>query len=182
MKLDGSRLPALLDDLEAAVREFRTIFENDASGWSRGPSGKWTAGQHADHVAVVLALVAGNFEVAADQLRQGTIGPRPWRDPLQALAVWVLTREPFPRGGKAPDFAAPGPTPSRDQVFARMAEGAARHRAVAEPLSPEQCDRLWIWNPFAPKLRWHYTLPEMVRVHATHTRHHLRLAKAAAES
>jgi len=31
----------------------------------------------------------------------------------------------------------------------------------------------WTANPFVP--RWHYTLPELVRVQTVHVRHHLRL-------
>jgi len=182
MKLDSSRLPALLDDMNAALREMREHFERDASGWSRGPAGKWTAGQHVEHVVHVLALTATGLERAAEELQAGRLGTRPWRDPLQALFVALVTREPFPSGGKALKATQPGPTPSREQVFPRLAEGMARHRALAERVSPEDADRIWIWNPFVPKLRWHYRLPEIIRVHATHTRHHFRLAQKASRT
>jgi len=182
MKLDATRLPELLDDLDAAVREARAAFAVETAEWTRGPAGKWTAGQHMAHVGVVLLHTAGDFENAAAEMAAGRLGPRPWRDPLQALAIRFLTRERFPRGGRTPPIAEPGPTPSREQAFARIEQGAARHRALAERLSPDERRRIWIWNPVVPQLRWHYTLPEMVRVHASHTRHHVRLAQEAARS
>ena len=33
-------------------------------------------------------------------------------------------------------------------------------------------DQLWIRNPFMTRMRWHYSLPEAVRIQAVHVRHH----------
>lgn len=179
MKLNAPRLPVLLDDLDAALRELIAPFERGGAGWDRGPADGWTAGQHVEHVGRVLAMSADALERAGDALRRGDLGRRPWRDPIQALFVGMITRK-YPRGGRSPKGGLPGPSPGREVAFTLVAQGAVRHRAVAEALTEAERDRLWIWNPYAPKLRWHYTLPEIVRVHATHARHHARGAAEAA--
>ena len=180
MKLDAARLPALIDDLDAAAREARAAFASESAGWSRGPVGKWTAGQHLAHAAIMLDTGAGKFEEAERALAAGTLAAKPWRDPIQALVMHMLTRERFPRGGRAPAFGVPGPTGSREQTLAQLDQGAARLRALTQRLPAADAGRIWIWNPYAPQMRWHYTLPEMLRVQASHIRHHLRMAREAA--
>ena len=182
MKLDGAHVPALIDDLEAAVREAKAAFGTESGGWTRAPAGKWTAGQHLAHVGLALGLSADRFEEALAAHEASTLGPRPWRDPIQALAMRVLTGERFPRGAKTPSVCEPGPTASREQTFARIDQGATRLRAVAERVLAADRERVWIWNPYAPRLKWHYTLPEILRVQASHVRHHTRMALEAAGS
>ena len=182
MKLDSSHLPGLLDDMDAAFAAMKSSLSADPAGWARGPAGKWTAGQHADHVALSLEEPLQRLELAVHELRQGTLGPPPRRGIAQALVIRMLMREPFPRGGKAAPFARPGPTPSRESVFARLDAGRARLRRVVESLTPEERERVWLINPFMEKRRWHYRLPEMVRIQATHARHHARQAVAAARA
>ena len=100
----------------------KLAFAADPASWARGPAGKWTVGQHADHVATGLEIMVDRFEKSAEALRQSGIGLRPKRGLAQRILLWMLMREPFPRGGKAPDFARPGPTLSRESVFARIDE------------------------------------------------------------
>lgn len=180
MKLDGSRLPALLDDLEAAVGEFPSALGGDAASWARSPQGKWSAGQHTEHVAFSLEVMCDRFEASLLELRAGRLAPRPRRGPLEALVVLVFMREPFPKGGKAPRVATPGPAPSREAVFERLDRIMPRLRALCAQLTPEERDRVWIQNPFIETRRWHYRLFELVRVETTHARHHRRQAVAAA--
>ena len=178
MKFDTTALPSLLDDLEDAVRDFCENARRDPAAWTRGRPGKWSVGQHADHIAAVLDLTATRFERAVERLRAGTLRPLPWRDPIQAWAVRRLTREPFPRGFRTAAIARPTAAPGMIVVQDRVAKGLRRHRALARALAPEDIARLWIRNPFLP-LRWHYTFPEIVRVHAVHARHHRRLVDEA---
>jgi hypothetical protein len=180
MRLDHSRLPALLDDLEAAVREMKAALGDDGAAWTRAPAGKWTPGQHVEHVAKNLEVMAERFETGARELREGRLAPPPRHGFLEGLFVRLLMREPFPRGGRAPDFVSPGPTCSRDAIFRRLDAGAARHRALCDRLTPEERERIWIVNPFMEARRWHYRLFEAVRVQTTHARHHTRLAREAA--
>jgi hypothetical protein len=174
-KLDGAHLLALLDDLDAALRELAAPFERDDARWAHAATGRWSAGQHVEHVGHVLAIGATALEAAADQLLRGDLGKRPWRDPIQALFVRTVTRK-FPSGARSPRAAVPQAAPERARTFALLAQGALRHRSLGERLAVDQRERLWIWNPYAPALRWHYTFAEEVRVQTTHARHHARKA------
>ena len=173
MRYTADQLPALLDDMDSALLEMTAPFRRDAALWTR-PAGKWTAGQHAEHIAKTLALTAAELGESERRMRTRELPPVPWRGPLQALAVRLLTSEGFPRGGKAPPSVAPGGAPDAAAVLGAIDEGGRRHRDLANRLSAEERARLWFRNPFVP-LRWHYTLAEIVRVHATHTRHHMRI-------
>ena len=53
-----------------------------------------------------------------------------------------------------------------------MREAVGRFRALGAGLDPAARDRLWIRNPNMPTMRWHYSLPESVRIQAVHVRHH----------
>jgi len=177
LELDGLNVPALLDELDIALQELVAPFEKDAARWSSAPAGKWSPGQHVEHVGHVLAIGADALERAADDLLRGDLPPRPWRDPFQALFVHAVTRK-FLKGAKAPSGAVPGATPERERAIGRLAQGLLRHRTLSDKLTPVQRDRLWIWNPYAPRLRWHYTFAEIVRVQTTHAHHHLEQARA----
>lgn len=172
-KLDGAHLPQLLDELDATLRELIGPFERDPSWWTRAFPGKWSAGQQVEHIASLLSIGADALERAAEELLRGDLGARPWRDPFQRLFVFAAMRT-FPKAGRAPAGSVPGPAPDPTRVLARLAQGVLRYRALGERLSVEQRDRLWIWNPYAPRLRWHYTFAELVRVQTTHALHHAR--------
>lgn len=109
----------------------------------------------------------------AARLRAGQLPARPRRGLLQALFVRVVVVGGWmPRGGRASEQVHPSAAPEPGAVAERIALAAARHRTLAAGLTADQRDRLWIPNPFLP--RWHYTLPESLRVHAVHARHHAR--------
>jgi len=177
LKLDGENVPALIDELDLTLQDLVAPFEHDLALWSKAPDGKWSPGQHVEHVGHVLAIGADALERAAEELVRGDLPARPWRDPIQSLFVLALTRR-FPSGGKAPSGSVPSATPERERTIARLAQGLLRHRTLAERLTTDQRDQLWIWNPYAPRLRWHYTFAEVVRVQTTHTQHHLERALA----
>src|SRR5262245_15531319 len=156
MQLTAEQVPALLEEMERAIREFTADLERDPARWDQRQAGKWSPGQHGDHVARMLALSAERLEESADKLRGGALGKRPWRDPLQAYFMGLVTREPFPKGGRSPKHGRPVDTPERGPTLRRIAEGAARHRDFALGLTPEERERIWFWNPFI-RLPWHYT-------------------------
>jgi hypothetical protein len=178
--LAAERIPELLEDLDAALRELTDPWRRDPGGWRRGPAGKWSAGQHVEHVGKVLAIGAEALERSAEQMRAGRLGRRPWRDPLQAWFVGLVTRDPFPRGGRAPKAGMPSAAPEPGRALEAIGAQARRYRDLAADLTVEERGRLWVWNPFLAWPRCHYTLPEVIRVQATHARHHARLAAAAA--
>ena len=163
----------LMRDLENVGLELRARFERAPALWDRGRPGKWTAGQHADHLAVGLRVTNDAFEAAEKRLREGALPPPPARDPLQRLFVTIVLGSGWlPRGGRAPRTIHPRPRPTRDEVLSAFEREIARCRAIGERLSEPERDRLWVPNPFLP--RWRYTFHEIPRVHAVHLRHHLR--------
>jgi len=130
----------------------------------------------------MLALGAEALERGAERLRQGALGRRPWRDPIQAWWVRTVTGTRFPRGGKSIRATIPTLRPEPGPTLKSLLQGAARHRTLAGQFTPDERSALWIWNPIVPWLRWHYTLSEMIRVQATHAWHHARLAAEAASA
>ena len=179
--LDDAHLPDLLGDLDLSVSDLLHLVD-DPAVWIKGPAGKWNVGQHVEHVARSMAMTADAFERAGDALLRGTMEKRPWRDPLQWVFVRMITASRFPRGARSPSASHPQTSPERARALHDVVENARRHRIIADRLTPEQRAAIWIWNPFVPKFRWHYTLPEMLRVHASHNRHHALMATEAIAS
>ncbi|NOT34645.1 MAG: hypothetical protein HOP12_10820 [Candidatus Eisenbacteria bacterium] len=52
--LKGENFELLASDFEAAFDELLRVADDDTSQWTRGRPGKWTLGQHVDHVRVAL--------------------------------------------------------------------------------------------------------------------------------
>jgi len=170
--IDGEHFGALMAELDRAVSELIALAGADPDRWTRGRPGKWTAGKHAAHVGIALAVTADAFEQRLPQVLDGTIGPVPRRGLIESLWIWMFVqRRTLPRGARTPSRFVPGPGPDRTETLDRLRRDVERHRAVGTPLSPVQRDRLWIQSPFIA--RWHYRLAEMIRGHAVHARHHL---------
>jgi hypothetical protein len=179
---DGAHFEALADDLDAAVGELLAPVERDASCWTRAARpGKWSAGQHVDHVTVALNASAAAVEKRESRLRDGSLRERPRRGPLEMLWVAWGTRVGWiPRGIRAPAVTLPNANPDATEVKARLRRAVTRHREVGERLAAADRDRLWIGNPF--RSRWHYNLPELMRMHAVHVRHHARQVAELADA
>lgn len=181
VRIRGERFDVLADDLDAAIGELIAAVGGTPGSWERGRPGGWTAGRHAAHVAIALRRTADAFDEAERALRAGTLPPVPGRrGPLQSLVVWMFTGPGFmPAGLRTAPWAVPPEHPDRTATLEALGREAGRHRALGERLGAAGSDRLWIANPFRP--RWHYRLPEMVRVQAVHARHHARrIAELAA--
>lgn len=175
MRMRGDRYEELIADLSAAIDGFVDPVRRDAALWSKTRR-RWSAGQHADHLARALGITADGLEANRARLEQGTLPRRPIRDPLQVLFVIVaIGAGRFPRGGRASRNVQPASHPDRADVLARIEQGLARHRAIGAALDPAARDRLWVPNPFLKG--WYYTYPEVVRMHAVHFRHHTRLVE-----
>jgi hypothetical protein len=172
VKLDAAHYGEILADFDVAIRGFLSPLEHDLALWTRARPGHWSAGQHAEHVAIVLAYTAISLEDALARLRAQSLPGRPWRDPLQALWVAVaVERGMLPRGGKTPKGLEATPSPDRALVLTGILQQAARYHAIGQALDATERERLWIPNPFVT-FGWHYTFTEMLRVQAVHTRHH----------
>ena len=97
MKLDNSHLPVLLDDMDAAFSALKTALSADPAGWTRAPDGKWSAGQHAEHLALSL-------EEPLKRLEQSLHGEAPLalpfvRDGANPGDAYPASHSPGGRGG-----------------------------------------------------------------------------------
>ena len=179
MTIRGEDFPTLCGELDVALRELTSPVERDATLWTRGRRGKWTAGQQVAHVGLIIALMADAFEAAASALRAGTLPPVPRRGVLQAAFVHIVVERGFmPSGARAVAASWPPDRPEPETTLAALRRDAQRLQAVGERLSSVERDHLWIWNPIggvpSKVTTWHYRLPEALRLHAVHARHHAR--------
>jgi len=179
VRLTGDNLGALCADLNAALEELTGALDREPGLWQRGPRGRWTAGQHVAHVGIALARTADGFEAAEQRLRSGSLPPPARRGIMQSLFLsLVVARGHMPRGARTAPWAVPPAAPARADTLDRLGRDARRHAAIGERLGVDERDRLWIANPFLA--RWYYRLPEMVRAHAVHARHHRKLVEEIA--
>lgn len=171
--VNGTHFDELVADLARAVDELTARLERDPALWNRGRPVKWTAGQHAEHLAEALELMIALFEDSAIRMAAGELSDAPVRGPLQALFFAVIVRPGWmPRGGAAIEKTLPSDAPVRDEVLRRLRQAPGRYQALGEGLEATERDRLWIRNPFMTRMHWHYSLPEAVRIQAVHVRHH----------
>jgi len=172
MAMRGEDLPALCADLDAALRELTAATDRDPSLWTRGQPGKWTAGQQVAHVGLILTRMADAFDLAEPKLRAGTLPAIPRRGLVQTLFVAVVVERGFmPNGAKAAAISQPPDRPEPAATREALTRDGGRLRAVGERLSAAERDRIWIWNSEFVTT-WPYRLPEAVRIHAVHARHH----------
>jgi len=170
--VDGAHYDELTADMARAVSDLCAMLDADPALWARARPGKWTGGQHAEHVAISLELFASLFDDSSRQLAAGTLPAVPGRGPLQSLfQLLVVRRGWMPRGGAAVPAALPGASPNREVVLRRLRSAPDRYRGLGAGLDAAR-DRLWIRNPFMTRLRWHYALPEAARIQTVHVRHH----------
>jgi len=178
MRIDGEHWDALCADFDAALAELTAPLAGRSDLWNVGPAGKWTAGQIVDHVATTTERYAEWFDAALVELKAGTLRGRGMRWPHQALiCAIVINAGKFPSGGRSPTPFVPADLPKRDQTMARLARAVTRHREIGRGLSAAERDRLWVANAIFGGL----ALPEAMRLHAVHARHHTRqVARIAA--
>lgn len=167
----GQHLDLLIADFDDAIATLEEHLRGAPGVWTQARPGKWTAGQHAEHLAMALHVTAEALDANAARLREGTLPRRPIRGPLQITFVMIAVGAGrFPRGGRASKNVIPTARPDRLETMARIARDAERHRAIGKALAIADRDRLWIPNPFMKG--WTYTYPEILRMHAVHFRHH----------
>lgn len=177
--LKGAGFPILIADFDSGFESAVRAATEDPAAWTRGRPGRWTAGQHLDHLAKSLASTLAGYEAALARLRDGTLPPVPMRGPLQALFIaLVVKRGSLPRGGRTAAHLEAAAAPGRDAVVESVEALARRYRAFGEQLGTAERDRVWIPNPF--KGNWHYTYSESLRMHAVHARHHAQLIREIA--
>jgi DinB family protein len=181
VKPNGAMFDALAADLDAALAELTAGLASDPSLWERRRPGHWSVGQQVAHVGVSLGHTADAFEIAEHSFRNGKLPPPPRRGPIQSFVVMMLAERGYmPRGARASRTSFPPDRPEVAPTLDALRRDAERHRVAGGRLDAAQRDRLWIANPFRPA--WNYRLPEMVRVHAVHARHHHKLIEEIASA
>ena len=132
--------------------------------WHVAPAGKWSVGQIVDHLATSLDLVAGAFESRADKQDMNRRS-----SPRQSLfRHLVLSAGKLPKGRKTPPQAAPDDRPDPELITAEFRMGVERTARLTEGWATERQVAVFVAHPVLGDLN----LPEWVRFHYVHCRHH----------
>lgn len=171
--IDGAHFSELIAELEGSIEALIRPLERQPSLWLRARPGKWSVSQHCEHLALCLELMPPLFMEHARSLAQGALPPRPRRGLFESMFVaLVIKRGMMPRGGPAISPTLPSSLPELPRTVARLRGATELYRHPALGLDAAALDRLWIRNPFVPRLSWHYSLPEAIRIQTVHVRHH----------
>ncbi|NIM49242.1 MAG: DUF1569 domain-containing protein [Gemmatimonadales bacterium] len=134
--------------------------------WHRAPKGKWTVAQIVEHLSISVDLVAGLFEKRANKK-----GMRRRATPVQGLLRHlILGLETIPPGLRAPEAARPSEKPDPELMLAQFRMGVERLKAFVEQWPEERQLQVFVRHPLLGDLN----LPEWVRFHYLHNRHHAR--------
>jgi hypothetical protein len=138
--------------------------------WHRRIPGKWSLAQVLRHLAIGVDYSATTFEARAaktDMKRRAT--------PRQALLRHlILGLGKFPKGGEAPAGSIPEDRPDPEAATAQFRMGVARLEALIEAWPKPRLTRIFVKHPVLGDLN----LPEWVRFHYVHCRHHGRQIEA----
>ncbi len=134
--------------------------------WHHAPAGRWTVAQIVEHLAVSVDLVAQLFEERGElPLRRRH--SRPHETVLRHL---VLISGRIPRGLNAVAAAVPSDEPEPDMATAQFRMGVELMRHLAETWPSQVRESVFLRHPYLGDLN----LPEWVRFHYVHSRHHMQ--------
>jgi hypothetical protein len=134
--------------------------------WHRAPKGKWTIAQIIAHLAVGVDTSSTVFEQRAEKK-----GMKRRSNPGQAvLRHLLLMVGKFPPKLKPPASTIPPDNPDADLVAAQYRMGLERFGTMIESWPEERQLEVFVQHPRMGDLN----LPEWVRFHFIHGRHHAR--------
>lgn len=138
-----------------------------AADWQRAPAGKWTSAQIVEHLALGIGTSAAKFVERRGKpaMRRRRRTPREW-----VASVLILGLGWFPPGFTAPDGTTPAPQVDGSAAEARFRAGLAMWETLERDLMPRRSHDLFVKHPALGDL----TMPEWVRFHRVHARHHAR--------
>ncbi len=143
------------------------LSERPEVDWYRAPPGKWCAAQIVQHLALGLENSGRTFEARRTHTPMRR-RPRALRELLAYFLVldvgWV------PPGIEAPGQTRPAERPAPAAVERQFREGVERFLALERDLLPARRDDLFVRHPRLGDL----TLPEWLRFHEWHCRHHAK--------
>lgn len=138
--------------------------------WQRAPAGKWTSAQIVEHLAIGIAGSADKF---AERRERPPMTRRPRRLIERIAGVAILGWGWYPQGFKAPEGTVPAAHITRAAAEAHFRDGIAKWEALEQDLLPRRPRDLFLKHPRLGDL----TMPEWVRFHLVHARHHARQIK-----
>ncbi len=132
--------------------------------WHRAPVGKWTIVQILQHCSIGIDLVARAFQELADTAPMQR-GSKPHQTVLRHLTLGVGQ---YPGALKALPDAVPDDKPDPALVSAQFRMGVEQYRSLAGEWPQEKQTSRFVRHPMLGDLN----LPEWVRFHYLHCRHH----------
>ena len=138
--------------------------------WYRHVPGKWSIAQIVRHLAIGMDYSAATFEARAaktDMHRRAT--------PRQALLRHlILGLGKFPKGREAPAGSVPEDRPDPEAAAAQFRIGLAKLETMIQSWPAQRQAGVFVRHPVLGDLN----LPEWVRFHYVHCRHHGRQIEA----
>jgi hypothetical protein len=144
--------------------------EISGEDWHRTVAGKWSLAQILRHLSIGVDYSANTFEARAaktDMKRRATPGQA-------ILRHLILGLGKFPKGRDAPAGSIPEDRPDPEAAEAQFRMGVVRFEALIESWPRERWARIFVKHPVLGDLN----LPEWVRFHYVHCRHHGRQIEA----
>jgi hypothetical protein len=139
--------------------------------WHRAPPGKWSPAQIVHHLAI---SVDGSSRVFQDRRAKPPMRRRP-RPLRQRLAHFLYIDVGWiPSGRRAPEVTVPAEHPDAGAVERQLRDGVTRFLALARELLPARGSDLFVKHPRFGDL----SLPEWLRFHVRHCRHHAKQIRA----
>lgn len=145
----------------------------DDTEWHRAPPGKWSVAQIVQHLAIGVDVVAGTFERRADRSEMQRRS-KPYEALLRHLVLGLGT---VPGGLTAAKGTEPADQPEPELITAQFRMGVERLRSMTEDWPAERQLARFVRHPYLGDLN----LPEWVRFHFLHCRHHARQIEARLE-
>ncbi len=138
----------------------------EPADWHRAPPGKWTIAQIVAHLALGVDLSSTVLEQRAEKKgmnRRSTPGQAVLRHLMLQLGA-------FPRSRRTPEATIPPDQPDPDLATAQFRMGVERFVSLSESWPIERQAAVFVRHPVVGDLN----LPEWVRFHFVHGRHHAR--------
>ena len=147
-----------------------SLREVEGEDWHRTVPGKWSLVQVVQHLGRGVDASANIFEARAEKQgmkRRSTPGQAVARHLVLGLGRLTRRREP-------PSATVPEDRPDPEAALAQFRMGVARFQAMTETWLEERQLNVFARHPYLGDLN----LPEWVRFHFVHGRHHTRQIRA----
>lgn len=139
--------------------------------WYRAPAGKWNSAQIVEHLSISLEGSGRAFDTHRDK---PPMARRPKTRVEWVASFLILKVGWFPPGREAPQGSRPAEHVERKYAEQHFREGIERFNRIAPDLLTSRPHDLFVKHPRLGDL----TLPEWMRFHLIHCRHHAKQIRA----